>query len=693
MKKTLFIPLIICMISEFHAQSLSFRENKGQYETGVIAEIPQSNFKTQIMENGIHYKSGNNQQIKLQFKNQNTDIKIEKKKPLQVFSNFYTNNKSILNVKDFEEIELKNLYNHTDMVLYSKGKQMEYDFILHPGANVSDIQIEIPSRNFHLDHLGNLHIKIGENEIIHQVPIAFQNDVQIASSWKIIDNQTLGFNIGEYDKSQKLIIDPIALEWYREYQYSLENKINGSCTDEFGNIYIVGTMEATVNQTDIFVTKSDLNGNLLMNVIIGENRDEKGYGIAIDTNNNILVSGLKSDITTDINAYILQLSPDGIILWEEIFGQQQMGGDLFDIAYRCSVDSLNNLYIAGSTRSNAISTPGAYQPNMSSSSNVFLAKYDADKNLLWRTYYLHDAFADMVCDKQGNVYMLGRPFGTGIGLAKFSSDGNLIWNEDNQAGKFTTDEGTGSAISISENGKNLCIASSTFENLASYTTNGVHQTSMNGAIDGIITVLDSSGTRIWGSFFGGESSDYASACAINNQGEVIVTGNTMSTTNIATPNSYSTAFQDEGNGQPDAFFTKFNPTGNVIFSTYYNGTNAFGFERGATCHFALDGNYFVTVNAHMGQVELLKFRESQLNISTTENDEKWQLYSQIDGYYLRNESKNSKIKIQLIDNMGKMVKEQILTEELEKIDTDSLVSGVYHLQIPALNHSLKLVIP
>ncbi len=693
MKKTLFIPLIICMIAEIHAQSLSFRENKGQFENGVIAEIPQSNFKTQIMENGIRYKTGNNQQIKLQFKNQNTDIKIEKKKPLQVFSNFYTNDKSILNVKDFEEIELKNLYNHTDMVLYSKGKQMEYDFILHPGANVSDIQIEIPTQNFHLDLLGNLHIKIGENQIIHQAPIAFQNDIQIASSWKIIDHQTLGFNIGAYDKSQKLIIDPIALEWFREYQYSLENKINGSCTDEFGNIYIVGTMEATVNQTDIFVTKSDLNGNLLMNVIIGENRDEKGYGIALDTNKNILVSGLKSDITTDINAYILQLSPAGIILWEEIFGQQQMGGDLFDIAYRCAVDSLNNFYIAGITRSNAISTPGAYQPNMSSSSNVFLAKYDPDKNLLWRTYYLHDAFADMVCDKQGNIYMLGRPFGTGIGLAKFSSDGNLIWNEDNQAGKFSTDEGTGSDLSISENGERLCIVSNTFENLASYTTNGVHQTSLNGAIDGIITVLDSSGVRTWGSYFGGESVDYSSGSAINDQGEVIVTGNTMSTTNIATPNSYSTTFQDEGNAQPDAFFAKFNPFGNVIFSTYYNGTNAFGFERGATCHFALDGNYFVTVNAHMGQVELLKFRESQLNIPATENKEKWKLYTQIGGYYLRNESKNSEIKIQLIDNMGKIVKEQILTEEIEKIDTDFLMSGVYYLQIPDLNHSLKLVIP
>lgn len=99
------------------------------------------------------------------------------------------------------------------------------------------------------------------------------------------------------------------------------------------------------------------------------------------------------------------------------------------------------------------------------------------------------------------------------------------------------------------------------------------------------------GTRIWGTYFGGSSSESAVSLETDNNGNIYMAGYTNSSSGIATSGAFQTIYA--GNNNEDGFLVKFNSSGVRQWSTYYGGTDSDYF---VSCALDRLGNIYMTGN-------------------------------------------------------------------------------------------------
>lgn len=101
-----------------------------------------------------------------------------------------------------------------------------------------------------------------------------------------------------------------------------------------------------------------------------------------------------------------------------------------------------------------------------------------------------------------------------------------------------------------------------------FATAGVHQTSNMNADDAFLAKFDIHGNRVWCTYFGGEAHDFASSVVVNSNEEIYITGHTLSYANIATSGVHMESFF----GISAAFLAKFSSQGQRIWGTYYGSS-------------------------------------------------------------------------------------------------------------------------
>jgi hypothetical protein len=206
-------------------------------------------------------------------------------------------------------------------------------------------------------------------------------------------------------------------------------------------------------------------------------------------------------------------------------------------------------------------------------------------NIDWGTYYGGngtDGLSSVTTDALGNVYACGITYGSdslasggfqnsnpalngGIAaayLVKFNSDGDRIWATYYSGGNFT-----GATSVAVDSQQNVYITGFTLDNGLSF--NGF-QNSLNGSSDAFLVKFSPAGERLWATYFGGSDGEVARTVAIDNQNKVYITGRTFSSDLPVLNGSQETP--GEGVGlSGDAFLAKFDPSGGLIWSTYYGG--------------------------------------------------------------------------------------------------------------------------
>ncbi|MFO0436750.1 MAG: SBBP repeat-containing protein, partial [Sphingobacteriaceae bacterium] len=115
---------------------------------------------------------------------------------------------------------------------------------------------------------------------------------------------------------------------------------------------------------------------------------------------------------------------------------------------------------------------------------------------------------------------------------------------------------------------NVYMAGATVSN-TNIATAGAHQTTFGGIFDAYVVKFNSAGVRQWGTYYGGSGDDGGFFCTTDVSGNVYVSGETDSNTNIATAGAHQTAF---GGGNYDAYLVKFNSAGVRQWCTYYGGS-------------------------------------------------------------------------------------------------------------------------
>ena len=264
------------------------------------------------------------------------------------------------------------------------------------------------------------------------------------------------------------------------------------------------------------------------------------------------------------------------------------GGDGDDEGYGCATDGDGNVYLAGMTRSTGAIAEGGVQNTYGGDDDAFLVKFNAAGSRLWATYYGGDSLdlaRACAVDGNGNVYLAGitrSPSGIATSdghqitfeggydgdafLVKFDPDGSRIW-----ATYYGGSDGD-RAYSCAVDGNDNVFMAGVTASPNGIASNG-HQNTKGAQFDTFLVKFDPNGTRLWGTYFGSNGNEFGRSCFAAPDGSVLLTGDTYSTTEMATPGAHQTTIAPFG----DAFLAKFEANGVRSWSTYYGGSgNDFG---------------------------------------------------------------------------------------------------------------------
>lgn len=156
--------------------------------------------------------------------------------------------------------------------------------------------------------------------------------------------------------------------------------------------------------------------------------------------------------------------------------------------------------------------------------------------------------------------------------------------------------GCGAALSGNAIGADVYLASDT-DSSDLIATTGAHQTIYGGSTQDLFLVkFNASGTRLWGTYYGGAGWDYGGAVACDpNTGDVYLAGGTNSTTGIATAGAHQTSF----GGVWDAVLVRFVPaTGVRVWGTYYGGSSTEAWSTASVAMSPTDGSIYLTAGTN-----------------------------------------------------------------------------------------------
>jgi len=519
----------------------------------------------------------------------------------------------------FKKITYKNIYPHIDWIFYfNKKGQLEHDFIVHPGGKVADIQMKYSgSTNLKLNANGSLTAHSPMGTITENAPYSMeQSGREVACNFKL-EHGILSFAVADY--SGILVIDPI-LEWGTYFGGSDDETSYALTTDKWGNVYMTGSTGSLSNiattgayqatygggtnylGADAFLSKWNMEGNLLWATYYGGDKIDVAKGVGCDTSGNAYIGGYTNSMIgistvvsyqevkagTSVNnydAFLVKFDSSGQRVWGTYYGGASQDGST---SLSLTTDNLNNVYLSGNTQSNDLPTSqGCHQPSFAGGHDVFITQFNSDGTFGWSTYYggpATDHVGGISTDSFGNLYVTGptqsingistlNAFQPVIGgnydafLSKFDNTGQLIWAT--YFGGSAQDRGN--AISINEN--QIYIGGLT-QSLSEIATVGAHQNTFASTTggDGFLACFDPSGILNWATYFGGEDAEAVTGI-YSNQQSVYISGQTKSMTGIATLGS----FQDTYQGSTDIFLAKLNASGQLQWGTYYGGGDLEGF--------------------------------------------------------------------------------------------------------------------
>lgn len=521
-------------------------------------------------------------------------------------------------VYHYKKVFYRNLYEGIDLEFIATpgtSKPVEYNFIIHPGADIARIKMQYSGAFENALKDGSLVMKLTHTELTESIPASWIEETGepiVVDYLKLNQNEesiTVGFNSNISKLNKTLIIDPTPnLDWATYYGGADDDVAIGVNTDKHSNAVVVGWTKSLSNiatsgthqntlggNRDAFVVKFNSSGKRQFGVYYGGANSEYASGVAFDVNENIIVCGL-TESSTGIStsgthqpayggglsdAFLVKFDSSGKRVWGTYFGGDGNENAVLD------VDVLGNIYMYGRTGSSTgISTPGAHE---SIQRGTYLVKFNSLGIRQWGTYYGGIRAGGVKYIGSGYIVIAGSVTWDTAGIAtkgthqdKHSSGGSYY---DGYIAKFDTSGkrqwgtfyGGPSDDNInditSDDSGNIYITGYTVS-LTGIATLGVHQqymlTSINPNSDAFVAKLNSSGIRKWGSYYGGTGEESGNGICTDDYGNIIIVGQTTSTSDIATQGSHQSSFK----GTKDAFIVKFNSTGGRLWGTYFGGNDA-----------------------------------------------------------------------------------------------------------------------
>jgi len=341
----------------------------------------------------------------------------------------------LLSVPSFERIKYSNVYPNIDLVFYQNDAKLKYEFIVHPGGDPSIINLEWEGvENLSLNKEKEIEFKIGSFKFNDEAPVSFSEKKEIETNY-ILENNSIRFDISDYNKQEVLIIDP-ALSWSSALEFNAYGSWGDVATNSLGQYYIVDwtwnpnssavsnylasagssiTYGTVTSNNDIIISKFDTDNSLLWACLYGGSGDDDVNGaVRIDHNDNLYIAGTSRKefsmtsgdfplqvlagafnegwdntyTSTGTRGYLLKFLPNNSRQWATYL-DKGASLEVFDIDF----DAGNNAYLVGISGSNPTYSSGipsgtGYQGNLNgnSVSHAFIIQFSNTGSLAWATW-------------------------------------------------------------------------------------------------------------------------------------------------------------------------------------------------------------------------------------------------------------------------------------------------------------------
>ncbi|HJP91959.1 MAG TPA: SBBP repeat-containing protein [Pyrinomonadaceae bacterium] len=519
-------------------------------------------------------------------------------------------------ISTYAKVAYENLYPGVDLVYYGNQRQLEYDFVVRPGADPKIIVLSFEGADqLKVNAQGELVLQAGGGEIRQRKPLIYQEvdgvRHEVAGSYKLKDSNTVGFQLAGYDTSRPLVIDPVLV--YSTFLGGGRNDQGWDiAVDASGNAYVIGSTDSLDFPTtisafdimhngneDVFVTKLNPAGSALVySTFLGGSSRDLGFGIAVDTSGSAYVTGStdSSEFPTTVGAsdtthngnfdvFVTKLNPSGsALVYSTLFG-----GINFEQGNRIALDTSGSAYVTGETTSpNFPTTGGVFDTTLNGGNGAFVTKLNPSGSALVYSTFLDGFSTDfgngIAVDASGSAYVTGETFSFDFPTTAGAFDTTFNGFSDAFVTKLNA---TGSALvystfiggSNNDWGRGIAVDTSGSAYVMGETlspgfptTVGAFDTTHNGDRDVFVTKLNPSGSAplIYSTFVGGSALEFGRDIAVDTSGSAYVTGLTFSPNFPTTVDAFDTTF----NSSADGFVTKLNPSGSapLAYSTFLGGS-------------------------------------------------------------------------------------------------------------------------
>ena len=632
-----------------HRVSARFVENKGQWdsrarflgrtpgidtwvtETSVYFDAYQSRmvskrqepYKKKLVPSGTYRKG---QVIRMDFVGGRAASLTEGRGELSGRFNYFTAGAKVSDAHSFQESRMQGIWPGIDLRLYFQSEKPRYDFIVAPGADPAQIKVNFQgAESVALRSATELTLGTQLGPLSVSGLVAYQMNGQrranVPASFVVDGKGQVGFQIGHYDRSRDLIIDPVVFSTYLGGVGSVDIG-NGVAVDRFNKPYVCGSATAATFPTtigaydeelvavDAFISKFFADGSDLeystylgggalsdrfntpadpltyapgwddweriQNDLPPYTPDDIANAIAVDFDGNAYVVGITNcvDFPVTVGAaistyneppeipfregsdffegFVTKIAPDGKSLVWSTF----MGGQRLDRMVGLALGVDNSVFVIGDTQSENYPTVNALQPAMQGDGDACVTRLSANGSTILYSTYLGGT--DLILPNDPFL-----PWESSVPLITPEDPMNPFDNTHTHG-----DDDGAIGIRVDSDGFAYALVQTTFADAP--TVPGSYDTVPNGQDSLIVKIAQDGGSLVYGTFMGGNDSDFGTGIALDATGNVYITGVTFSFNYPRTPGAFDAVY----NLGIDCFITKLNRLGNgLVYSTFLGTAN------------------------------------------------------------------------------------------------------------------------
>ncbi len=574
----------------------------------------------------------------LNFLGASPNMKVESRSSHEDVWNFFSGDAQATDVRAYQEIWYRDVYKATDVRYYPAADgSLEYDIICKPGSDPSMIAVEFKGLDrLQVNEKGELLLSTSLGEVAYPEPYVYQQvagkEQRIGARY-LAEGNVLRFELDEYDVSEPLIIDPIAMRWATWLNTNSTGDNHGHCiwvdpTD--GAIYVVSRVVGTTDQITPGAFDVTANGNL--EIIVGKYFEPTDVG-----DSGVRVWQTYIGGNGDDNPYAMEQGPDGhfyitgnttstnypliggpAFSGPSVDQQSQSGADIFitkinaagnsiksavvggngsDLSYDLRIDGAGDLLVCGYTSSSnlATSNPGTGATNGNSGNDVIIFKMNSGLDAVqWLKNYggsgtdqamimlltpTNDILVGGLTTSNNFPLLLPRQSSRGGSqaglLQRLNANGDLQWSS-----YFTSANSSTASIlcmSLHTNGTEFYFGGVTSGlHSSNISASGVYDNTHNGSNDFFVARMEIDQDFIGGTYVGGSSNE-VNMMGLNTDlnNDVFVFGYTNST-NFPVSGGDNVPLQASKQGTSSSndkvFFKLESDLSALEFSTYYGGS-------------------------------------------------------------------------------------------------------------------------